>query len=422
MSSTLATDPLAADTQADVATAPHYKATLARIIKEVVAPQATEIDRTGAYPRDAVSALGAAGLLGLMSAAEVGGLGQDLAAGTYVIEELGRACGSTAMVVLMHYAATAVIEAHGPLAVRRAIAAGEHVSTLAFSEVGSRSHFWAPLSSAKATAKATATATATATAEGADTIRLDARKSWVTSAGQADSYVWSSRPVSADGPMTLWLVPGDTPGITVTGEFDGLGLRGNASNPMNADDALIPAGAMLGADGAGLDIALAVVLPTFLLLNSAFSLGVMEALVAEAHTHLARTRLAHLGVTLAEQPASRASFARLRIRTDGVRAFLTDTLTALGTGRDDAMLRVLEVKAVAAEGASEVADGVMRLCGGAAFRKELGVERRFRDSLAARVMAPTTDALQDFVARACFGQPLLDPLPEADATKGGTAS
>lgn len=405
MSSTLSAGP-----QAEAAPAPDFKAALARVIEEVVVPQATEIDRTGAYPRAAVTALGAAGLLGLMSAPEVGGLGQDLAAGTYVIEELGRACGSTAMVVLMHYAATAVIEAHGPIDVRRAIAAGEHVSTLAFSEVGSRSHFWAPLSSA--------------TAESADTIRLDASKSWVTSAGEADSYVWSSRPVAADGPMTLWLVPSDTAGLTVKGSFDGLGLRGNASNPVTADGALVPAGAMLGPDGAGLDIALAVVLPTFLLLNSAFSLGVMEALTAEAQAHLSRTRLAHLGITLAEQPASRASWARLRIRTHGVRAFLSDTLTALGTGRDDAMLRVLEVKAVAAEGASEVADGTMRLCGGAAFRKELGVERRFRDSLAARVMAPTTDALQDFVARACFGQPLLDPLPEAadDATPAGDAS
>jgi len=401
---------LSADPQADAAAGPDYKAALARVIEEVVAPRAAEIDRTGAYPRAAVAALGAAGLLGLMSSPEVGGLGQDLAAGAYVIEELGRACGSTAMVVLMHYAATAVIEAHGPLAVRRAIAAGEHVSTLAFSEAGSRSHFWAPLS--------------TATAEGPGTIRLDARKSWVTSAGEADSYVWSSRAVAADGPMTLWLVPGDTAGLTVKGSFDGLGLRGNASNPVDADRARIPADAMLGADGAGLDIALTAVLPTFLVLNSAFSLGVMEALVAEAHGHLARTKLAHLGITLAEQPASRASYAQLRIRTDGVRAFLADTLTALGTGRDDARLRVLEVKAVAAEGASEVADGTMRLCGGAAFRKELGVERRFRDSLAARVMAPTTDALQDFVGRALFGQPLLDPRPEVadDGTPAGAAS
>jgi alkylation response protein AidB-like acyl-CoA dehydrogenase len=388
-----------------------YAAALARVIEEVVAPGAAEVDRAGAYPRAAVEALGAAGLLGLMSAPEVGGRGESLAAGAHVIENLARACGSTAMVVLMHYAATAVIEAYGPPPVRRAIAAGNHVSTLAFSEAGSRSHFWAPLSSATANGGAAAGG-----GDAAGAVRLDARKSWVTSAGEADSYVWSSRPLAAPGPMTLWLVPADAGGLTVAGSFDGLGLRGNASSPVDGDGVLVPRGAMLGADGAGLDIALQAALPTFLVLNAAFSLGVMEALMAEAHEHLARTRLAHLGVTLAEQPAARASYARLRIRTDGVRAFLTDTLTALGTGREDAMLRVLQVKAVAAEAASEVADGVMRLCGGAAFRKELGVERRFRDSLAARVMAPTTDALHDFVGRACFGQPLLD-APAAGSTE-----
>jgi isovaleryl-CoA dehydrogenase len=78
------------------------------------------------------------------------------------------------------------------------------------------------------------------------------------------------------------------------------------------------------------------------------------------------------------------------------------------------MLRVLQVKAVAAEASSEVADGVMRLCGGAAFRKELGVDRRFRDALAARVMAPTTPALRDFVGRVSLGLPLLD-APEGSA-------
>lgn len=91
-----------------------------------------------------------------------------------------------------------------------------------------------------------------------------------------------------------------------------------------------------------------------------------------------------------------------------MRAFLADTLAALGSGRPDATLRVLQVKAVASEAASDVADGVMRLCGGAAFRKELGVERRFRESLAARVMAPTTPRCGDFVGRATLGLPLFD--------------
>jgi isovaleryl-CoA dehydrogenase len=369
------------------------RAGLARVLEETIAPGAAEVDRTGRYPREGMEALSRAGVLGLLSAPEAGGGGGTLADAATVVEQVSTACGSTAMVLMMHFAASAVIEAHGPEDVQRAVARGEHVSTLAFSEAGSRSHFWAPLSTAAAQ-------------DGS--VRLDARKSWVTAAGEADSYVWSSRPLVGDRAMTLWLVPGRTAGLSVRGPFDGFGLRGNASCPVTADGVLVPAGSRLGADGAGLDIALQQVLPRFLVLSAAFSLGVMEALVEQARRHLTATRLDHLGQTLAEQPGTRAAFARLRTRTDEARAFLQDTLTALDGGRPEAMLRVLQVKAVAAEAASEVADGVMRLCGGSAFRKELGVERRFRDALAARVMAPTTEALQDFVGRATLDLPLFD--------------
>ena len=103
----------------------------------------------------------------------------------------------------------------------------------------------------------------------------------------------------------------------------------------------------------------------------------------------------------------RVDHARMRIATDQSAALLADTLAALDAGRPDAMLRVLEVKAAAGEAAIAVTDLAMKLAGGAAFRKELGVERRFRDARAARVMAPTTDALLDFVGRAINGLPLL---------------
>jgi alkylation response protein AidB-like acyl-CoA dehydrogenase len=50
----------------------------------------------------------------------------------------------------------------------------------------------------------------------------------------------------------------------------------------------------------------------------------------------------------------------------------------------------------------------MKICGGSAFRKELGIERHFRDARAARVMAPTTDVLFDFIGRSLLGLPLID--------------
>jgi isovaleryl-CoA dehydrogenase len=365
---------------------------LERVIEEVVRPAAERVDVQGEFPRASIEALGEAGLLGLTVAEEMGGGGGGLADAATVVRRLAGACGSTSMVVLMHYSAVVLVEQFGPEEVRAAIASGRHLSTLAFSEVGSRSHFWAPLGTATA-------------ADGL--VRLDARKSWVTAAGEADSYVWSSRPMAAEGIMTLWLVPSDSGGLSEPGTFDGLGLRGNRSAPISADGVVVAKDTMLGEDGAGLDLALQHVLPWFLVLNAAFSVGLMESVTAETGAHLTATRLEHLGQTLADIPLTRADHARMRITTDQAAALLGDTLAALADGRDDAMLRVLEVKAAAGESAAAVTDLAMKVCGGAAFRKELGIERRFRDARAARVMAPTTDALLDFVGRAINGMPLL---------------
>jgi len=292
----------------------------------------------------------------------------------------------------MHYCGAAVLEAYGPVDVRRRIARGEYVTTLAFSEVGSRSMFWAPLS--------------TAVAAG-ETVRLDAQKSWVTSAGQADGYVWSSMPVDAEGASTLWLVPGDAADLKVGAPFDGLGLRGNSSSPMTASGVEVPASAMLGADGGGFDLMLGVVLPYFQVMNAAFSVGTASSATAKAAQHAAGTRFEHLDQSVADNPVARANVARMRVRTDAAGALLLDTLTALETGRADATLRVLEVKALASETATEVTDLAMRVCGGAAFRKEVAVERHFRDARAASVMAPTTDTLYDFIGRVACGLPLF---------------
>jgi len=371
---------------------PEIQKKLEVIATEVVAAHATAVDRDGVFPKASMDALAAAGLYGLISAREIGGMGQGPGAAALAVLRVARECGSTGMVLAMHYAGTAVIEKYGAEAIRREIVAGKHMSTLAFSEAGSRSHFWAPTSTAKAVG---------------GHVELDAEKSWITSAGSAAAYVWSSRPVAAEGPSTLWLVPASAPGLTSPRSYDGLGLRGNDSRPVTAKGVAVKDSQRLGADGEGFAIMMGTVLPCFNLMNAAFSIGLMETATARTAAHASGSRYAHMDSSLADLPTVRAYVARMRVRTDMAHALLLDAIDAVESGREDAMLRVLECKAAAGETALDVLQTAMRVCGGAAYRKDVGVERYFRDGQAASVMAPTTDQLYDFIGKAVCGLPLF---------------
>lgn len=202
-------------------------------------------------------------------------------------------------------------------------------------------------------------------------------------------------------------MPANASGLTVNGPFAGLGLRGKDSSPIVATDVRVPASAMLGADGKGFDIMLGLVLPLFNILTAACSMGLMSVAIASTIEHAVAIRHTDTGSSLADLPTIRNYIARMRIKTDMASVLLDDTVAAAQANRPDTMLRVLECKAAAGEAANEVLDLAMRVCGGAAFRKDVGVERFFRDARAAGVMSPTSDMLYDFIGKAVCGMPVF---------------
>ena len=373
--------------------------TAREIADRVIAPAASQNDKQGRFSAEAVEALGKGGLLGLMLPIKFGGgaLGPRTFAG--VTATLAEADASAAMVYLMHVCAAAtIVAARSEVAVAetlREIAAGQILATLAFSEAGSRSHFWAPISRA--------------THNGAS-VKLTAKKSWVTSAGYAHCYVVSSLAPDGNGPTesTLYLVPAQTPGLSVAGPWDGLGLRANASAPMMLEACAIPSDLQLTEDGAGFQVMMNVVLPLFNLGSAAVALGLCRAAVAATARHLNTARFEHLGQSLGESlPTLRAQVAEMQIDTDGLAARIDDLIDHLEQPRDTTLLRVLETKAAAGDVAIKVTSTAMRVCGGAAFSKHTGVERLFRDAHAGAVMAPTGDVLREFIGRAVLGLPLF---------------
>ncbi|WP_406839655.1 acyl-CoA dehydrogenase family protein [Streptomyces sp. AHU1] len=242
-----------------------YRTALSVVLAEVVAPAAEQAVREGRFPRDAVSALGRAGLLGLtVSSGSGGGLG--LPEAVDVVARTARVCPATAAVLASHFAAVAAIESCGGSWVREEVAAGRHLVSLALDE-GSYEKPYGRSSSVAA--------------RFADVVALRGRKRQVVAAGEADSYLWSSRPLAGPDGLTLWVVPARAPELFVPARPGGGGPRGSGTSTLYADPVLVPADVMLGRDGGGLDVLLRRVRPWLLELGAAVD-GALPGSVAGA--------------------------------------------------------------------------------------------------------------------------------------------
>ena len=364
----------------------------------VISASAAMSDSNAAFPAAGLDALADAGLLGLCVPTEFGGMGEGPRTFAAVVEEIGRVCASTAMIFVMHTSATQVIVASSTFAdkaeILREIAAGRHLTTLAFSESGSRSQFWAPVSQIESV-------------DGKMT--LAAKKSWVTSAAAADSYVASAQMPGAESPLqsTLLLVRKGAGGVRIDGAFNGLGLRGNDSAPVTLEGFAVDERDLLTPQGEGAGAMLGVVLPWFSVGTAAMAHGICRAAIGATIGHLQGAGFTHTGTQLRDLPNLRVRVAEMSVATEASRALLGHTLDWMEQPSDMTPVYVLQARLSALQTVDKVTDLAMKACGGAAFSKHLPVERLFRDARAGWVMAPTVDHLQDFVGKALTGLPLF---------------
>lgn len=369
-----------------------------KIAEEVASANAAEVDALARFPVESMKGLADSGLMGLCLPKEFGGQGEGMRTFAAVTEELAIACGSTAMVFVMHTAAAQAIASSSVFAERasvlKEISAGRHVTTLAFSEAGSRSQFWAPTSKLEETNGHFTTS---------------ASKSWVTAAGHADSYVSTAQKPEAASPLesTVYFLRAKAPGVNVTGSFNGLGLRGNDSAPVSLEGVEVQRDALISNPGEGPTVILQVVLPWFAIGTAAMANGLCRAAVQRTIEHLTGTGFEHDGSKLRDLPNLRARVAEMSTRTEQSRALLGHTLDQIDEPSEITPLFVLESRLAALEAALDVTDLAMKACGGAAFSRHLAIERLFRDARAGWVMAPTADHLRDFIGKALTGLPLF---------------
>lgn len=371
--------------------------TMRDVAASAAAPRADEVDEQQLWPAHTFRALAEAGLLGLHVPEELGGHGQGLVALASLTEILGQVCSSSAICFGMHCVGTAVIAAKPTDHHRRRylapIAAGQHITTLSLSEPGSGVHFFLP---------------STALIEDGDDYLLRGLKHFVTNGSQADSYVVST--LASDGSrgeFSCILVDEKTPGLHWSGQWNGLGMRGNSSITMNLDDARVPRQNLLGEEGDQIWYVFEVVAPYFLTAMAGTYLGIAQAAIDYTINHL-RARI----YTTGGEPLASAEIVQHRVgqlwsRLEAARQLTYAAAYAGDSGDPAAMAAILSSKAEVSDVAVSVVNEAMTLCGGVAYRENSVLSRLLRDVRASHVMAPPTDLLRLWAGRALLGQPLL---------------
>lgn len=363
----------------------------------VLAPRAAEVDRDRVWPEHSLRALGEAGLLGMQVPAELGGSGEGLVALAAITEILAGACASSAICYGMHCTATAVMAAK-PTSLQserylRPIAEGKHITTLSLSEPGTGANFYLPETDLRLAG---------------DSYLVTGTKHFVTSGRHADSYVVSTRAANGDqGEFSCVIVDADTPGLTWTGDWNGLGMRGNSSLTLQLEDAKVPVENLLGEQGDQIWYVFEVVAPFFLTAMAGVYLGIGQAALDYTINHVRSRHHSHSGDSLAGSELIQHRLGVLWSRLEAARQLLFSAANLGDAGNPAALVSILSAKAEIADSAVFVVNEAMTICGGLAYRENDALARMLRDVRASHVMSPTTDMLRLWAGRALVGQPLL---------------
>lgn len=380
---------------------------MAELGREKFAPRATRHDREASFPYENYDDLRQSGLLGLAVPREHGGEGADFETYMLVAAELGRHCGSTALSFNMHVSACLW---SGPIAdaidmtpaqcddhtQRRAwhyeqIVRGGKVYSQPFSEGG-----------AAAAGKA-AWGTLAKPVDGGYV--LNGKKIFASLAGAADFYgvlCTLDRPAATPRDALYLAVPAQTKGITITGEWDPLGMRATVSRTLLFKDVFVPASGRLLPDGTYFQAAER--FPHMFTTLSATYMGLAQAAYDFTVQYLRGEVPGMAPVQRRQYPTKQMAVAQMRVRLEQTRALFLSVARDAGIDPDDdTRARLLAAHFSTMENANEIAQLAVRTCGGQATMRSLPLERMYRDSRCGSLMLPwTAELCLDRLGRDCL--------------------
>ncbi len=355
---------------------------LADFVAREVQPIAPRIDRDDEFPRDALSALGAAGYLGSVLPEPHGG-GHGLAPFALTVERIAMVSPSLAWATVVHVSAAMAIASSGTEELKARwlprLASGEQLASFAFTETGAGADFFAIESTARATD---------------DGYEVKGAKAFISLADQADLFVTlvsAEREGERVGP-TMLAVERSAPGLATGSRLRGMGMRGIGWGELLLDGCRVPAGNRLGEEGKGTRVVFGMAGP-YLLGAAALGAGIAAGAYEAARAHL-RERTVKSS-PIGDHQALQFRVADLSAKVEAARALVYRACA----DTDPRSLLPFQAKLFATEAALDVTRSVVQLGGASNYAEGSLIERLARDAYAATLHFENNDFLRSFVGR-----------------------
>jgi alkylation response protein AidB-like acyl-CoA dehydrogenase len=358
----------------------------------VVAPQAAEIDETEKFPREVLRGLAELGLMAVNVPQDLGGSEAGVVAYALAIQEIARACASTAVMMSVNNMVGEAIARFGTDAQKKhhcpKLASGEYATgCFALSEPDAGSDPGGMRTTARR--------------EG-DAWVIDGAKQWITGGSHAGVYiVWARTlpPEAAAKGISCFLVEGGAKGLKVGRPEDKMGIRASNTVPLEFDGCRVPADALLGQENGGFKIAM-MALDGGRIGISSQAIGIARAALGESVGY-AKERKA-FDVPIAEHQAIKWKLADMHTQIEAAHLLSIRAAWLKETGKPFSREAAI-AKVYASEAAVRVCNEAVQIHGGYGYIREYPAERHLRDARVTMIYEGTSEIQRVVIARSVLG-------------------
>ncbi len=357
-----------------------------RFADEVVRPRATEIDRTGEFPRAFFDQAGELGLAGVAVPEEYGGGGMDTLSYSLVIEEISRVCASSGVILSVNNSLVCdPILKFGSEEQKREfltpLASGRKLGCFALTEPGAGSD--------------AASLRTLARRDGGDYL-LEGTKVFITNGTQAElALVFATvDPDKKHRGITAFIVPTDAPGFHHGVHETKLGVNASGTTELAFEGVRVPAAQRLGAEGEGFKIAMATLDGGRIGIASQ-AVGIAQAALDDALSYAQQRE--QFGQHLADFQAIQFYLADMATELDAARLLTWKAAWAKDQGKRYT-LEAAQAKLYASEMAQRVTNKALQIHGGYGYSREYNVERYFRDARITEIYEGTSEVQKMVIA------------------------